>query len=102
MACKNRSMIFPRYSLRVILLVTALCAVLSLIVSLGVQGKPWAAGMSIGLLALVVTLALGGLAFALIWAFTTLLGRIGSRHEPSLHAERAADAARAKPAPRNS
>jgi hypothetical protein len=82
-------MILPRYSLRVILLVVAICAVLSLVVSLGLRGKPWAAGVSMGLLALLVTMILGALSFALIWAFTAALG--GSRRSDSTSHEERAD-----------
>jgi hypothetical protein len=67
-------MILPRYSLRAILVVTALCGVVSLVVSQGFRGKPWAAGMTIALLAAAVTLALGGLSFALIWAVARVFG----------------------------
>jgi hypothetical protein len=88
-------MIFPRYSLRVILVVTAICAVISLVLAQGLRGKPWAAGMSMGLLAVVVTLALGALTFAVIWAFTTVFGRLAERREASHRVERNADAARA-------
>ena len=87
-------MIFPRYSLRVILLVTAICAVISLVLAQGLRGKPWAAGMSMGLLAAVVTLALGALAFGLIWALTTVFGRLADRRQNSLRAGHEADAAR--------
>jgi hypothetical protein len=88
-------MIFPRYSLRVILVVTAICAVISLVLAQGLRGKPWAAGMSMGLLAVVVTLALGALAFAVIWAFTTVFARLAERREASHRVGRNADAARA-------
>jgi hypothetical protein len=72
-------MILPRYSIRVILLVTAICAVLSLVISQGLRGKPWAAGMSMGLVALAVSLALGALAFGLTWTFAALLSTLDSR-----------------------
>jgi hypothetical protein len=89
-------MILPRYSLRVILVVTALCAVISLVVSQGLRGKPWAAAMSMGLLAVVATLVLGALAFGLIWAVTVLLAKVTSSDDP-LRAARETDASRAKP-----
>lgn len=90
-------MILPRYSLRVILLVTAICAVISLILAQGLRGKPWAAGMSMGLLAAVVTLALGAVAFGLIWAVATLLASLRASSDESLRTGREADAGRAEP-----
>ncbi len=90
-------MILPRYSLRVILLVTAICAVISLVLAQGLRGKPWAAGMTMGLVAAVVTLVLGALAFGLIWAAATLLARFGASHDRPLHTGREVDAARAEP-----
>ena len=90
-------MILPRYSLRAILLVTAICAVASLIVSQGLRGKPWAAGMSLGLLAVVVTLAFGALAFAVLWLFAVAFGSIGARRREHLRTQREADAGRMRP-----
>src|SRR5438876_9569530 len=94
-------MILPRYSVRAILLVTAICAVVSLVLAQGLRGKPWAAGMSIGLLAVTVTLTLGALMFALLWALAIALrsgARRGERNAAErLRTDRDVDAGRARP-----
>ena len=90
-------MILPRYSLRAILLVTAICALASFIVSQGLRGKPWAAGVSMGLLAVALTLVLGALAFAALWMLGALLGQIGASRRETLRSDREADTGRAKP-----
>jgi hypothetical protein len=73
-------MIIPRYSLRTILLITAFCAVIFLIVSQGIRGSPWAVGVSIGLLALVTAVLVQALGFFLVWLFSLVLRRGQSRH----------------------
>ncbi len=66
-------MIIPRYSLRTILIIVTVCAVMFLVISLGAQGTQWAAGVSIGLLALAVALIAQALTFFLAWVFAVLL-----------------------------
>ncbi len=66
-------MLIPRYSLRTILIIVTVCAVMFLVISLGVQGTQWAAGVSIGLLALAVILIAHASTFFLAWLFAVLI-----------------------------
>jgi hypothetical protein len=76
-------MFLPRYSLRAILVITAVCAVIFLIVSQGMRGSTWATGVSIGLLALATAMLAQALGFFLVWLFSLLLGRRkGAAAEP--------------------
>ena len=73
-------MLIPQFSLRFLLAVTTVAALVCLVISLAVQGHQWAAGVSIGLLALAVALALHGLLFFLVWLFS-LLSRFRSKSD---------------------
>jgi hypothetical protein len=77
--------------------VTAICAVISLVVSTGLRGKPWAAGMSMALVALAVSLVLGALAFGLLWIFAAALSTLDSRSANSLDPKRQASQHRTNP-----
>jgi hypothetical protein len=63
-------MIIPRYSLRWLLALTAVCGVLSLILSYAFQGSEWAIGASVGLASLLMVAAIHAAAFSVAWLLT--------------------------------
>ena len=79
---ENRRVLVPQFSLRWLLAVTTVCGVVFSIVALGLRGHTWAAGVSIGILSLVVLALVYALVFAIAWLFslvTSLVGRGPSR-----------------------
>ena len=64
--------LIPQYSLRWLLAMTAVCAGVFAVLAWGLQGHPWALGVSIGLGALVVLFVVFGLMFGLIWTVSRL------------------------------
>ena len=74
---ETRRVLVPQFSLRWLLAVTTVCAVVFSIAGLGLRGKTWAAGVSIGILSLVVLVAVYALVFALVWLFSALLSLVG-------------------------
>jgi hypothetical protein len=58
-------MLIPRFSLRSLLIATAVCAVFSLVIAGAVRGQPWAVGMTAGFAALLAVMLLHPLAFGL-------------------------------------
>ena len=69
----NRPLI-PQFSLRLILAITAVLAVVSFIGAQAMRGAPWAAGVSLGLGALALAFGVYMALFAAAW----LAARIGS------------------------
>ena len=65
-------MILPRFTIRTILAVTALCAVLFLLVGTGYRGQTWAWGASIGVLSLAVAALVHAACFGIAWCFARL------------------------------
>lgn len=57
-------MLIPRFSLRALLLATAVCAVLSLVLAGAVRGQAWAVSMTAGFSTLAALLVVHPLAFA--------------------------------------
>lgn len=71
-------MLIPRFSLRSLLIATAVCAVFSLVIAGAVRGQPWAIGITAAFAALVTVLLLYTLAFALASIVAKLRGNITS------------------------
>ncbi len=72
-------MLVPQFSIRWLLGVTAVAAVIFSIVALGVRGHHWAAAVSVGLLALAMSIGLYGLLFFVVWVFSVAAaGRVAS------------------------
>ena len=67
-------MLIPQFTLRRLIVVTAAIAVLSLIVTWGGHGTPWAIGVIAMLVLLGVTVAIHVLLFAVVW-LVSLSGR---------------------------
>lgn len=62
--------IIPQFTLRRLLVIMTLAALVFAVVALGVHGSHWAAAVSIGGLALVVLLAVHALFFTIVWLFS--------------------------------
>jgi type VI protein secretion system component VasK len=74
-------MLFPRFTIRTILAVMALCAVLFLLVGTAYRGQTWAWAATIGVLSLGVTALVHGACFAIVWCFAQL----PSAKQPTAH-----------------
>jgi hypothetical protein len=65
-------MLIPRFSLRALLIATAVCAVFSLVIAGAVRGQSWAIGVTAGFAALVAVMLLHPLAFGLALILSSL------------------------------
>ena len=65
-------MLAPQFSLRTVLIVTAVCGVISLIGGAAVRGSPMAAALVMALTALVLMIAVHGMIFFAVWFFSQL------------------------------
>lgn len=68
-------MLIPQFSLRWLLGLTTVAAVICAIVAWGMTGHRWALAVSFGLASLVVLAAVHGLMFAIIWAVSLASSR---------------------------
>ncbi len=66
----------PQFSLRLILGIMAALAVVAFVTSTAGRGWAWAAGVSIGLLAIVIAFAVYALLFGVAWLFSAAAGAI--------------------------
>jgi hypothetical protein len=57
-------MLIPRFSLRVMLLLIAICAVISLVMGFAIRGAPWAIAVTVSILLLVATFGIYVITFA--------------------------------------
>ena len=73
-------MLIPQYSIRWLLVITAVCAGLFSIVGLAVRGQSWAIGVSVALGALVLTMLVYAAVFGLVWLASVLLAAMGRRN----------------------
>ena len=69
-------MLLPQYSIRWILGVTAVFGLLALIGQLAVNGTPWAAGVSVAMVALAVVVAMHALCFGGVWLVSTMIAAV--------------------------
>jgi len=76
-------MLIPQFSIRWLLALTTVCAVIFSIIGLAVRGHAWAAGVSIGIGALVVLTFVYGSLFALVWMFSVVTAPLGGRRARS-------------------
>lgn len=72
-------MLIPQFSLRWLLGLTAVCAVVFSILGLAVRGSRWAGAVSVGIGSLVVLMVVYGLVFALVWVFSVASSSLGRR-----------------------
>jgi uncharacterized membrane protein len=63
-------MLIPQFSLRWVLGVTAVCALLSLVAAQAVQGKTWAIATTAGMVSLGLIMLVHGSVFFVVWLFS--------------------------------
>ena len=71
--------LIPQFSIRWLLALTAVCAVIFSIVGLAVRGNAWAAAVSIGIGSLVILVVVYGLLFGVVWVFSLATWSLGRR-----------------------
>jgi hypothetical protein len=71
-------MLIPRFSIRALFVVMALCALFSLVIASAVRGQPWAIGATAGVASLATMLVFHPLAFAIARYFARLRRRVTS------------------------
>jgi len=74
---ETRRVLIPQYSILWLLAITTVCAVILSIVALGLRGHTWAAGVSIGILSVVILAFVYALVFAVAWLFSLIVGLVG-------------------------
>ena len=72
-------MLIPQYTIRLLLAITAGCAVAFSLFGMAVQGKPWAIGVSIGIGVVAIAFLAQAGAFAAVWLFSAIAAPIRSR-----------------------
>jgi len=70
-------MLIPQYSLRWLLGVMAVCAVVLSIFGLAVRGHGWAIALSIAILGTAAAIILYAVVFLLVWAYSLAIGATG-------------------------
>jgi predicted lipid-binding transport protein (Tim44 family) len=76
------SMLAPQFSLRTVLIATAVCGVISLIGGAAVRGSAFAAALVMALAALVLMIAVHGIIFFAVWVCSQLFaGRGRGAHQ---------------------
>jgi hypothetical protein len=68
----DRLLYLPRFSIRTVLFVTTLFALLFVMIGLGVRGHVWAWGFAIGVASLAVTALVHAACFGVVWWFARL------------------------------
>ena len=72
-------MLIPRFTLRWTLGMTAVLAVVFLIMGRAIRGSDWAIGVSAAVLTLTIVALMYAGMFALVWLFSLLVSAISSR-----------------------
>ena len=67
-------MLIPRFTIRRLFGITAVCGIFFLIVSFAVRGHLWAASISVALAGLLVLLLVHALFFSMSWVTSLLVG----------------------------
>ncbi len=65
-------MLAPRFSIRTLLVLVAVGAIVSLIAGMAVRGQMWAWGVTIGAASLILTLLVHAAWFGVVWLFSQL------------------------------
>lgn len=65
-------MLAPQFSLRTVLIATAVCGVISLIGGAAVRGSALAAALVMALIALLLMIAVHGMIFFAVWVFSQM------------------------------
>jgi hypothetical protein len=72
-------MLIPRFTIRWLLVLTTVCAGLSLVVSYAVQQKPWAIAFSLGMALIPLAFLLYAITFLVAWLCSQMLQALGGR-----------------------
>ncbi|MDX1948041.1 MAG: hypothetical protein SFU86_21760 [Pirellulaceae bacterium] len=75
-------MVIPRFSIRWLLGLTAVCAAISLVLSYAARGEPWGIGAAIGLASLVLLFLLHAGTFAVAWLLSQALAVVDPPSTP--------------------
>ena len=70
-------MLIPQFSIRWLLTLTAVSAVIFSIFGLAVRGSAWAAAVSIGIGSLVILALVYALLFGVVWVFSVIMSSLG-------------------------
>ena len=62
-------MLLPQFTIRTLLMVLTMCAVVSVFAGIALRGQNWAWGVTIGLLSLVFTAVVHAAWFGIVWIF---------------------------------
>ncbi len=65
-------MLLPRFTIRALLVLITICAVVFVIAGMAIRGQHWAAGVTIGLLSLAFTALVHAAWFGVAWLFSLL------------------------------
>ncbi|HEV7221600.1 MAG TPA: hypothetical protein VGN42_02810 [Pirellulales bacterium] len=68
-------MLIPQFSLRSVLYVTAICAVLSLVAAMAMRGTAWAMALTVAVASLSITFLAYGAMFFAVWVFSLVAPR---------------------------
>ncbi|MCC7085320.1 MAG: hypothetical protein IT427_09970 [Pirellulales bacterium] len=74
-------MLLPRFSIRTLLVLLTLAAIVSVVVGMAVRGQNWAWGFSIGLLSLILTGLVHAAWFGIVWILAQMSTSDPHRHE---------------------
>lgn len=69
----------PQYSIRLMLGITALAAVVFSVAGLAVRGQGWAIGITLGVVGCAVALVTYGIFFAILWGFSLIASPVMNR-----------------------
>ena len=75
--------LIPQYSIRWMLSVTALAAVVFSFVALGIRGNSWALAVAVAVAGLVILMAAYALAFGAVWVFSLISSSAGRKKDRS-------------------
>lgn len=67
-------MLLPRFSIRTLLLLLTLAAIVSVVVGMAVRGADWAWGISLGVLSLLLTALVHAAWFGVVWMLAQVSG----------------------------
>ena len=76
-------MLIPQFSIRWLLALTTVCAVIFSVFGLAYRGNSWAQGVSVAIVSMVIVFAFHAFTFTVIWGLSTVFGRGGQQRGSS-------------------
>jgi len=67
-----RSILVPRFTIRTLLAILTVCAIVFVMVGTAYRGQYWAWGVTIGLVSLIVTALVHAAWFGIVWVFARM------------------------------